>query len=76
VGRDSPRGVVIVDEAELTRPLPGMLGAVVGRAESQVLRISMILALSDGSSKIRVEHLKSSLGTLGLLPPLGSQLLR
>ena len=42
-----------------------MLGAVVGRAESQVLRLSMVLALSDGSSEIRVEHLRAALALWG-----------
>jgi hypothetical protein len=51
--------------SELSRARPGMLGAVTSRAESQVLRISMILALSDGSSKIRVEHLRAALALWG-----------
>ncbi len=46
---------------ELSRARPAMLGAVTSRAESQVLRISMILVLSDGSSKIGVEHLRAAL---------------
>jgi hypothetical protein len=39
----------------------GLLGAVTSRAEAQVLRISMINALTDGSPEIRVPHLKAAL---------------
>jgi hypothetical protein len=42
--------------AELSAELPGMLGVVTNRSEAQVLRISMILALSDGSEVIRLAH--------------------
>jgi hypothetical protein len=40
----------------------GLLAAVTSRAEAQVLRLSMIYALLDGSSTIREEHLLAALG--------------
>ena len=46
---------------ELTAECSGMLGAVTSRAEPQVLRLSMILALSDGSSTITLAHQKAAL---------------
>jgi hypothetical protein len=42
--------------AELSAELPGMLGAATNRAEALVLRVSMILALTDGSYEIRLPH--------------------
>src|SRR5260221_1837871 len=47
--------------AELSAERPGMLGAVTNRAEAQVLRISMILALTDGSHVIRLPHQQAAL---------------
>jgi hypothetical protein len=46
---------------ELSEGKPGLLGAVLSRAEAQVLRLSVIYALLDCSSSIRVEHLKAAL---------------
>jgi hypothetical protein len=40
----------------LSEGKPGMLGAVTGRAESQVMRLSALFALLDGSTIIRPEH--------------------
>jgi len=45
----------------LTADIPGLFGAITSRGAPQVLRISMILALSDGSSQIRLEHLRAAL---------------
>jgi hypothetical protein len=45
----------------LTQERPGMLGAVTARAEAQVLRLSLIYALLDGSSAIRRPHLEAAL---------------
>lgn len=39
----------------------GLLGAITNRAEAQVVRLSMLYALLDGSKYIRVEHLKAGL---------------
>lgn len=46
---------------ELSAEIPGKFGAAIGRAEAQVVRISMILALLDQSRIIKVEHLKAAL---------------
>jgi len=35
---------------------PGLVGSLLGRAEAQVLRLSLIYALLDSSSEIRPEH--------------------
>ncbi len=41
---------------ELSEGKPGMLGAVTGRAEAQVMRLSALYALLDGSSMIAPLH--------------------
>ena len=46
---------------ELSQGYPGMLGAMLGRAEAQVTRLAMIYALLDCSSVIRRSHLMSAL---------------
>src|SRR5262245_45377948 len=40
----------------LSEGKPGMLGAIIGRAEAQVMRLSAIYALLDKSALIRPEH--------------------
>jgi len=45
----------------LTAEIPGLLGAIVSRAEAQVLRISMIYALLDRSNLIKTQHLRAAL---------------
>ena len=45
----------------LTADRPGLYGAVTGRAEAQVLRLSMDYALMDASAIIGVEHLHAAL---------------
>jgi hypothetical protein len=45
----------------LTADRPGMAGAVTGRAEAQVLRLSMIYALLDSKGVIEEEHLRAAL---------------
>ncbi len=45
---------------ELSREIPGLLGAVTSRAEAQVLRLSMIYALADRSTTISVDHLRAA----------------
>ncbi len=39
----------------------GLLGAALSRAEAQVLRLSCVYALLDGSTLVRTEHLKAAL---------------
>jgi hypothetical protein len=46
---------------ELSSGYPGMLGAILGRAEAQVTRLAMLYALLDCSSVIRRSHLVSAL---------------
>jgi hypothetical protein len=46
---------------ELVAERPGLYGAVTGRAEAQVLRLSMTYALMDTSAIIGVEHLRAAL---------------
>jgi hypothetical protein len=40
---------------------PGLLGAVTARAETQTLRMAMIYALLDSSSRITLPHLRAAL---------------
>lgn len=40
---------------------PSLMGAMLGRSEAQVLRLSMIYALIDRSALVRLEHLKAAL---------------
>lgn len=47
--------------SELTADRPGLYGAVTGRAEAHVLRLSMLYALLDGQSVIAVDHLQAAL---------------
>jgi hypothetical protein len=39
---------------------PGLVGAILGRAEAHVLRLSLVYALLDGSAAIRVPHLEAA----------------
>jgi hypothetical protein len=46
---------------DLSEGKPGLLGAVLSRAEAQVLRLNIIYALLDRSSVVRVVHLQAAL---------------
>ena len=46
---------------DLSKDIPGLLGAVTSRAEAQVLRLSMIYALLDGKAEVDAEHLLAAL---------------
>ena len=46
---------------ELSVGCPGILGAVTGRAEAQVTRLSSVYALLDGAHVIRPEHMTAAL---------------
>jgi hypothetical protein len=46
---------------QLTADRPGLYGAVTGRAEAQVLRLSMVYALLDGQAVIDEAHLRAAL---------------
>jgi hypothetical protein len=45
---------------ELSADRPGLLGAATSRAAAQVLRLSLIYALLDGSSLVRPVHLRAA----------------
>jgi hypothetical protein len=49
----------------LSEGRPGMLGAVNGRAEAQVTRLSCLYAALDLSSEVRVDHLEAALALWG-----------
>jgi hypothetical protein len=46
---------------DLSEGKPGLLGAILSRAEAQVLRLSLLYSLFDKSSIIRAEHLRAAL---------------
>ncbi len=45
----------------LSQSRPGLLGAILGRAEAQTVRLALIYALLDGRDEIGVEHLNGAL---------------
>jgi hypothetical protein len=45
----------------LSEGKPGLLGAVIARAEAQVVRLAMLYALLDGAANIDLPHLKAAL---------------
>lgn len=47
--------------SRLSADLPGLVGAILGRAEAQTLRLGLIFALADGSDTIRTPHLEAAL---------------
>lgn len=49
--------------ARLSQERPGLLGAVISRAEAQIMRIAMILAATDCSQLIREPHLRAAIAT-------------
>ena len=44
---------------KLSEGKPGLLGAVISRAEAQVVRLALLYALLDCSKLIRAEHLEA-----------------
>jgi hypothetical protein len=46
---------------ELSAAKPGLLGAVIARAEAQTVRVALIYALLDGADKIDLPHLEAAL---------------
>jgi hypothetical protein len=46
---------------ELSAGRPGLLGAILGRAEAQVVRLSLVYALLDGADAIGLPHLRAAL---------------
>ena len=51
--------------SDLSGEQPGLAGAILARAEAHVLRLSVLYALLDRSSTVRVEHLQSALELWG-----------
>jgi hypothetical protein len=47
--------------AELSGDRPGLLGAILGRAEAQAIRIALIYALLDNTEQIDLPHLRAAL---------------
>lgn len=45
----------------LSEGKPGLFGAIISRAEAQVMRLACLYALSDGSAVVRREHLRAAL---------------
>jgi hypothetical protein len=45
--------------ADLSAAKPGLLGAVIARAEAQTIRLALIYALLDGADKIDLPHLEA-----------------
>jgi hypothetical protein len=46
---------------DLSADRPGLLGAVIGRAETQVIRLALVYALLDGKHQIDVVHLEAAI---------------
>ena len=46
---------------ELSREVPGLLGAVISRAEAQTVRLALVYALAGGSRTIGLDHLLAAL---------------
>jgi Protein of unknown function (DUF3987) len=51
--------------ALLSGDRPGLLGAILGRAEAQVIRIALIYALLDNTEQIDLPHLRAALAVWG-----------
>jgi hypothetical protein len=58
---DSARDLWHHEYPHLTRDVPGLVGAVIARRASHVLRLSAVYALLDWSWTIRVEHVEAAL---------------
>lgn len=57
----SARALWLETYHDLSRPRPGLAGAITQRAPAQVLRLSMAYALLEGLGEIRVPHLRAAL---------------
>jgi hypothetical protein len=62
MARSSRAGAVWRDVYEgLSSGRPGLLGAILSRAEAQVMRVACVYALLDASAVVEVEHLQAAL---------------
>jgi hypothetical protein len=59
----TPESMALWEEVypKLSEGLPGLLGAITGRAEAQTVRLALIYALLDRASQIDVVHLNAAL---------------
>ncbi len=57
---DAARAVWASEYTRLTRDRGGLRGALCGRAEAHVLRLSLLYALLDSANAIRPEHLQAA----------------
>lgn len=55
------RGIWAEVYGHLSAERPGLFGAMIGRAEAHVMRLSALYALLDGSAVVRAEHLHAAL---------------
>jgi len=63
IARDAETEAVWADVyPALSEGQPGLLGAILARAEVQVMRLACVYALLDCSAAIRIAHLKAALG--------------
>ena len=46
---------------QLSKGQPGLLGAVISRAEAQCVRLALVYALLDGATNIDLPHIKAAL---------------
>jgi hypothetical protein len=53
---------------------PGLLGAVLGRAEAQVIRLALIYALLDNKTQIDLPHLRAALAVWGFCEDSATQI--
>jgi hypothetical protein len=62
VSRDTDaRDLWAIEYERLAQGRPGLVGALLARAEAQVLRLALVYALLDKSPQIRVQHLRAAL---------------
>jgi hypothetical protein len=61
VHNDEARDLWCEKYPHLSRPLPGLTGAMLARSEAHTLRLSLISALMNRSTVIAVEHLEAAL---------------
>jgi Protein of unknown function (DUF3987) len=59
---------------ELSRDRPGLLGAILGRAEAQVIRLALIYALLDNKTQIDLLHLRAALAVWGFCEDSATQI--
>jgi hypothetical protein len=58
---DAARSKWAVVYHDLSAAKPGLLGAVIARAEAQTIRLALIYALLDGADEIDLPHLEAAL---------------